>query len=377
VRSADVAVVGAGIIGASIAYYLARAGADVVLIDRAHTPAGATASGASAGGVRQQGRVAPELPVAIESIRMWNSLSDELQMDVCYHRGGMVVCTSDPEALPGLRARIERERAAGLDILLVEGQELRRLVPGLSPSILAGSYCSTDGHADPMRATCAFALAAERCGARVLWGCAVTGVRRDGTRLHGIETSQEPIACSTVILAAGAWTPKIAEQCGAPIPMVRPGFLQMMVTAPCPRMLDAVLGWVGQGISLKQAPTGGFVIGGGWPGRGAVDRYETHLLPGAMAKSAATTVALFPALAGVPVVRAWVGTESFARDDYPIISDLPGHPGMIVATGFSGHGFALAPGVGRRVAEWVTTGRRPDILRVFDICRFQAGMDPD
>jgi sarcosine oxidase subunit beta len=154
--------------------------------------------------------------------------------------------------------------------------------------------------------------------------------------------------------------------------MIRPGFLQMLSTARRPPRLEQVLGWVGQGISLKQAPTGGFVIGGGWPGRGNPERYETAALPGSVAKSAATAVALFPELASAPLLRAWVGIESFARDDYPILSAVPGHPGVIVATGFSGHGFAIAPGVGRRIAEWISTGRRPDILAPFDVGRFLA-----
>jgi sarcosine oxidase, subunit beta len=147
------------------------------------------------------------------------------------------------------------------------------------------------------------------------------------------------------------------------------------VTARRPHVLDQVLGWVGRGISLKQVPAGGFVIGGGWPGRGLVDRYQTELMPGAMAKSAATTVALLPATAGVPVVRAWVGAESFCLDDYPVISTLPDHPGLLVAAGFSGHGFALAPAVGRRVAEWVGTGKVPDLLAPFDVRRFPAGKE--
>lgn len=370
---ADAVVVGAGVIGASIAYHLARAGADTVLIDRAHAPAGGTASAASAGGVRQQGRVGPELPLAIESIQMWGTLGDELGMDLGYRRDGMAICTSDPEVVSQLRARVERERAAGLDVRVVEGDELRRLVPGLSPRIVAASYCPTDGHADPMRTTRAFSLAAERHGTRVLWQCPLTGVRRNGDRVVGVETPRGSIACNTAILAAGGWSPGVAERSGVQLPMIRPGFLQMIVTARCSHMLDRVLGWVGHGVSLKQAPAGSFIIGGGWPGRGDLDRYETQLLPGSIAKSAATTVALFPALREVPAIRAWVGIESFSRDNYPIISGLPEHPGMIVAAGFSGHGFAIAPGVGRRVAEWVTTGRIPDVLRPFDIGRFPSG----
>jgi sarcosine oxidase subunit beta len=372
VRSADAVVVGAGVIGASTAYYLARAGVATILVERSHTPAGATASSASAGGVRQQGRVDPEIPLAIESIRMWRTLEDDLGMDLHYRRGGMAICTDRPDGLAGLQARVDRERGLGLeDVRLVEGDALRRLVPGIASRIVGASYCPTDGQADPMRTTRAFALGAERLGARLLWRCALTGLRRDGRSLAGVETSEGPIACRSVVLAAGAWTPALAERCGFPLPMIRPGFLQMLSTARRPPRLEQVLGWVGQGISLKQVPAGAFVIGGGWPGRGDLERYETAALPGSMARSAATAVALFPELASAPLVRAWVGIESFARDDYPILSAVPGHPGVIVAAGFSGHGFAIAPGVGRRLAEWISTARRPEILAPFDIARFQ------
>jgi sarcosine oxidase subunit beta len=283
----------------------------------------------------------------------------------------MTVCTDESAMVPALGQRVERERAMGLDIRLVEGEALHRLVPGLSPRIVAGSYCPTDGHADPMRTARAFSLAAERRGARVRFPCAVTGFRRDGQRIVGVETTDGPMACGTLVLAAGPWTHELASRGGVALPMLREGYLQMMVTVRRPHVLEQVLGWIGKGISLKQVPAGGFVIGGGWPGRGAVDRYETHLLPGSMAKSAATTVGLMPATANVPVVRAWVGAESFCRDEYPVISPVPGHPGLLVAAGFSGHGFALAPAVGRCVAEWLTTGRTPELLRPFDIRRFQ------
>lgn len=369
-RAADAVVVGAGVIGASIAYHLARDGADVVLLDRARPPAGATASGASAGGVRQQGRVKPEVPLAIEAIGMWKTLEDELGFDLHYRRGGMTICTDDPAAVPALRARVEAERAMGLDVQLVEGAALHRLIPALSPRIVVGSYCPSDGHADPMRTARAFSLAAERHGARIRFACGVDGLRREAGRIVGVETSEGPVATGAVVLAAGPWTHHVAARGGIALPMLREGFVQMMVTARAPHVLDQVLGWVGKGISLKQVPAGGFVIGGGWPGRGDVDAYRTDLLPGSMAKSAATTAALLPVSAAVPVVRAWVGPDSWCRDDYPVISRLPEHPGVLVAAGFSGHGFAIAPAVGRRVAEWLRTGRTPELLRPFDVERF-------
>jgi len=208
----DVLVAGAGVIGASIAYHLAKDGAKVTLLDRARPPAGATASGASAGGVRQQGRVRPELPLAIEAIGMWATLEAELEFDLHYRRGGMTICTDDPALVPALRARVDAERAVGLEVRLLEGEALHRLVPGLAPRIIAGSYCPTDGHADPMRTARAYSLAAERRGARVRFPCAVTGIVRDGPRIVGVETTEGPVACGTFVLAAGPWTHEVAAR---------------------------------------------------------------------------------------------------------------------------------------------------------------------
>jgi glycine/D-amino acid oxidase-like deaminating enzyme len=144
-----------------------------------------------------------------------------------------------------------------------------------------------------------------------------------------------------------------------------------MVSARRPHVLDQVLGWIGRGISLKQVPTGGFVIGGGWPGEGNLDTYETRLLPGSMAKSALVCAELLPGLAGTPVVRAWVGIEAFCDDDMPIVGPVDCPQGLVLAAGFSGHGFALAPAVGSLLADYVTTGQLSELLRPFGLDRFK------
>jgi sarcosine oxidase subunit beta len=130
------------------------------------------------------------------------------------------------------------------------------------------------------------------------------------------------------------------------------------------------LAWTGNGISLKQMPSGGFVIGGGWPGYGDPATYQTRLMPGSMAKSARTTMGLFPAIAGIPVMRAWVGIEAFGADGMQVVGPVPRVNGLIIAAGFSGHGFAIGPGVGALMADYLATGEWSPMLAPFTLERF-------
>jgi sarcosine oxidase subunit beta len=368
-ETAEVIVIGAGVVGSATAYYLAKAGVDVMLIDRRHPNTGGTASQASAGGVRQQGRVPVEIPLAIYSINLWGSLEAELEADLHYRRQGMTVVTDDENLIPSLAQRVTDEQSLGLGIELVQGSDLHELIAGLSPRILAGSYCATDGHADPLSTINAFVGAARRLGARTKWQHPVERLVIDKDRITAVKTSGGTIGCRYAILAAGYWSRAIAATVGIDLPFEYFP-LQMMVTARRPHRLDQVLGWIDHGISLKQVPSGGFVIGGGWPGQATPQTYQTRLMPGSMAKSAYTTVNLFPSLAGVPIVRAWLGIEAFCVDEMQIVGPVASAGGLILAAGFSGHGFAIGPGVGSLIAEYVATGRWSEMLTPFGIERF-------
>jgi len=372
-QTTDVVVIGAGIVGSAAAYYLARAGVKVTLIDRRLPVASGAATQACAGGVRQQGRAPVEIPLAIYSIDLWTRLETELESDLDYRQEGMTVLVDDDVLIPLLSNRIKTEQSQGLGIKLVEGTDLHDLVEGLSPQMVAGSYCSTDGHANPMATINAFIGAARRLGARMKWNCPAESLIIGNDRITAVKTPQGNINCRYAILSAGYWSRSIAAAVGIDLPFqFFP--LQMMVTARRPPVLDQVLGWVGHGISLKQVPGGGFVIGGGWPGHGDPENYQTHLMPGSMAKSARTVVDLFPSLASVPIVRGWVGIEAFCEDELQIIGPVSSPDGLFLATGFSGHGFATGPGVGALIAEYVTTGHLSDMIKPFGIERFR---DPE
>ena len=168
-KSTDVIVIGAGIVGSSTAYYLAKAGFEVTLIDSRRPISGGSATQACAGGVRQQGRVPVEIPLAIYSIDLWTRLEAELDDDLEYRQDGMTVLADDEKQIPSLSERVKTEQSLGLDITLLRNSDLHDLIPGLSPDMLAGSYCPTDGHANPMRTVNAFIAAAQRLGVRLKW----------------------------------------------------------------------------------------------------------------------------------------------------------------------------------------------------------------
>ena len=367
----DIIIVGGGVAGSACAYFMAKAGLKVRLCEARGLITSGIASQASAGGVRQQGREAPEIPLAIHSIGIWAALEDELQADLHYRRRGMTVCVHEQASLDRLYRRVEAERALGLDINVVEGGELHELVPGLSPRMIAGSYCPTDGQADPIRTTAAFAAAAARLGAEILPHTPVRSLMMSGDRVAGVVSDKGEMPCGRVVLAAGAWSRELAAGAGLELPF-RPVGLQMMVTAKRPRQLHQVLSWVGQGLSLKQSPDGGFVIGGGWPGEVDPATYRADTIPGAMAKSARVAAGIFPVLNKVPVVRAWLGIEAFCVDHIPVLGPAGGVDGLIVAAGFSAHGFALAPAVGSLLAKYATAGIIDPLLEPFSPDRFSG-----
>lgn len=351
---ADVAVVGGGVIGCATAYELARRGVDVVVLEAATVSSGA--SGASAGGVRQQGRDLRELPLAMRAIERWRTLGEELCADLHYRRDGNLTLAESEEELAALEARVARERALGLDVRIVDRDELRELVPDISPRVRGGSWCPSDGHAMPSLVTYAFARAAVRAGARIVERTRVTGIVVRSDRIDGATTTAAPVSCRAVVVAAGAWSAEVARTAGLAIP-VEPCGLQMLVTEPMPHRLRPVLGSVGRRLSLKQLPGGAYLIGGGWPATCDARARRTRLRPESISGSASDATAVLPLLSGARLVRAWAGIEGMAVDDVPLLGHVPGIEGLVLACGFSGHGFALAPAVGEAIAELVTTGR--------------------
>jgi sarcosine oxidase subunit beta len=265
------------------------------------------------------------------------------------------------------------QRALGLEIELVEGADLRELSPGFAPQIVAGTYTPTDGHANPVATTNAFAHAAQREGAELRLGARVTGLQSVGDRISGVETSEGTIGADHVVLAAGAWSRDLVRPFGIDLP-IEPAGLQMILGRPMPKLLRQVVQAHGRPLSLKQLRDGNYLIGGGWPGDIDMVAGIGSTRPESIDGSLRTASAIFPAIAEMEIERSWVGVEGIALDEIPVIDRLPGYEGCTVAAGFSGHGFALSPITGQLISEWVLDGSPSIPLGAFSAGRF-ASMD--
>ena len=365
----EVVVIGGGVQGASIAYHLTRAGARVTLLERWGIAAGA--SGASAGGVRHQGRDLREFPLAFRAIDRWLHLEQELNADLHYRREGHATTIEDGADLPSLQDSGEEQRAHGLDIYLVQGDELRHLIPGVAPSVIAVAYTPHDGHADPTLTTQAFANAAKRQGARVRSGVTVTAISISGGRATGVGTTDGAVAADAVVLAAGAWSMGLAAGIGLDL-HCSPDAYQALTTQPMAPHLAQVLGSIRRTISLKQLPDGRYLLGGGWPGQFALNDPRGQVIEANVARNIAEAVAILPDVARAVVQEGWIGIDAHGHDEVPVLGPVDGIDGLVVATGFSGHGFALSPAVGEAIAGLITTGASPIDISRLSLDRFHG-----
>ena len=365
--NASYLVIGGGVVGSSIAWHLARRGADVSLIEARSIAA--VASGASAGGVRQQGRDPREMPLAIAAIARWKNLEDELHADLHYYRDGHLQVYENEAGVEAGKKSIAAQQALGLDIELVEGKALSELAPGLAPQVIAGRYTHNDGHANPTLTTQAFASAATRAGAVVREGVEVIRLLARGDRVIGAETNTEVGHADHVIVATGAWTRGLVLPLGVDLPLQAHG-LQMILTKQMPPLLKQVVGAYGRPLSLKQLREGNYLIGGGWPGD--IDMISGQGTPRDenVRSSYRTAADILPALNATTIERTWVGVEAICVDEVPIIGPVPGYEGVTVAAGFSGHGFALSPITGQLVSEFVLDGVPSISLDAFGADRF-------
>ena len=369
----DVVVVGGGVEGCSIAYHLAGDGVRVCLLERWEIAAGA--SGASAGGVRHQGRDLREFPLAFRAIERWQTLEEELGADLEYRRGGHATTIEHEEDLAELAKSVLIQRSAGLDLQLVEDDDLRALIPGISPNIIAAAYSPNDGHANPTKTTQAFAKAAERAGTVIRCGTEVTGIATTGGRVAGVETADGRVAADNVVLAAGAWSIPLATAIDVNLHCSPDGY-QAMTTFPVEPHLTQVLGSIRRLISLKQLPDGRYLLGGGWPGTFSLNAPRGECVEENIAGNHEAGAALIPHVASAEIDQTWIGIDAHGHEEVPVLGAIEGLDGLIVATGFSGHGFAISPAVGEAIAGLITAGRSPIDIDALAHSRF-AGVVTD
>ncbi|MDP6346162.1 MAG: FAD-binding oxidoreductase [Alphaproteobacteria bacterium] len=415
-RSADIVIIGAGIAGAASAYYLAKGGAKVVVCEKGEV-AGEQSS-RNWGFVRQQGRDPAEIPLMMACNRIWRELERELNADLEWLANGNVVTFADEAERAAWEGWRDTARDFGLHAELLDRSGLDRLIPGHAFDCLGGIHTESDGQAEPTKVTAAFRRAAEGRGAEFLTHCAAYEVETEAGAVAGVLTERGGIRAPVVVCAAGAWSGRLLRTLGLKLPQIwLKGSVARTTAAP---IISHTATWTGVAFrqrrdgtmnlatrstdhdltidSLLNLPafTGGYLRNR----RGVhlhLNRLFLDLFAGRFSKAAlrreltrhrildpepnhrmlAQTLTelrrILPPAAEVEIDRSWAGYVDLTPDMLPTIDRLEQPAGLVLATGFSGHGFGMGPIVGKLVSELILDGEPSLDLSAFRFSRFNDG----
>ncbi|MCF4985408.1 NAD(P)/FAD-dependent oxidoreductase, partial [Pseudomonas syringae] len=329
---------------------------------------GSHSSGVNYGGVRRQGRPLSQLPLSQQAHQIWGNLRELIGIDGEYQRSGHLKLARSEQDMNALRAYAEASQGFGLDLQLLDRDQLRARYPWAGDVAVGASLCADDGHANPRLVSPAFARAARRAGALVFEQAPVSDVSHDGNVFVVSTTSGLTLRATWLLNCAGAWAAALAAQFNEPVPMYS-GHPAMLVTEPLPMFMDVSTGVEGGGIYARQVARGNCVLGGG---QGfALDPARTRPGHAAVLDILRNAVELYPPLAGAQAIRTWSGTEGYLPDREPVLGPSLNRPGLLHGFGFAGAGFQIGPAAGEALAEWVCDGASRISLDAFSIGRFQ------
>ena len=351
----DIVIVGGGVNGCAAAYHLAREGHAVTVVER-YAPA-AMASGWTLAGVRQSAREPAELPLAMAAIEIWPTLDEELGAATGYRRKGNLRLARTEREVEIIRDLVAAQSRAGLDLrFLGSNDEVRAIAPAVAPTVLAASFCPTDGHADPHATVAAFRRAAERHGAVFRLGENVLSIELSNGAVRGVTTDAGRIGCGACLVAGGVRSNDLLEGLSLAVPM-RVTTTTVIQSDPVPPLLEQVLGTATANFAARQQIDGRMrVSGGSRPWHGVIEEGATPAVRptfDAIAATIAVGTAALPALRDLRLSRFWTGLIDLTPDGLPVIESAPEADGLVIACGFSGHGFGIAPVIGRVLRDLV------------------------
>lgn len=372
--TADVIVVGSGIIGSSIAYYLAKKGVKNILVLEKNDNIGDGQSARNGGGVRQSGRDPRELPLAMYGIKnLWPHLSEELGWNVEYHQDGNLRLGKTEKHLEILRGLTKRANDVGLEVTMIDADEVKARNPWLTDEIIGASWCPTDGHANPMVTTLAFYRRARQMGVHYISGEGVTKLEKVKGKIRKVFTDAGNVyEAETVVLAAAYQSRWIAKTVGIDIPM-NVGKLEALVTEAEVPMFNQMLGVADAGFYGHQCENGTFVFGGGSGIRsGATGEGFAATSSLDISAECRAVIGYIPKLKNAKIVRSWAGWGDIVTDGVPVIDAVSEVPGLYLACGMSGHGFGIGPAVGDAMSDLILKGTTPCDISGLKYDRFRS-----
>ena len=378
INVADYVIVGGGIYGCTVAWELAKAGEDALLLE-----AKSIASGASGGlgerGVRANGRDLRELPLMRLAYQIWPDLHEQIAGFTGYRRLGHLLLIEREVDLAGAAAQVWMQNQQGIESHLLDTGQLRELEPQIGENVIAAIYCPKDGVADHTATTRAMANAAHESGARIIENAPVTGLTRQGDTVVRIratingEDTEIAVGKQVILLSNAHAAGFVLDNLGIELPIWRMWPQVMALAADTPPPMTHLIGHAHRTLAIKPLPDGRVMISGGWRGHWNEATGQGEPIAEQVEGNRLEAVAVYPALADVPVDEVFSDrAEMISVDGIPIIDTLPGAANMLVGVGWSGHGWAISPAVGKLMAQWVLSGERPALLEVFAYGRFSA-----
>ncbi len=418
-KQADVVVIGGGIAGICTAYYLSKTGVSVFVCEKGRV-AGEQSS-RNWGWIRQQGRDPDELPLAIEANRLWDEIAADLDEDIHFTRTGVLFATNDEKRLASFHEWLKVAEQHQLDTRLLSGSEANSLLKGGNDNWIGGLITPSDARAEPFTTVPAIARAVSRYGGLIRENCAVRGIALSAGRVSEVITEHGPIKTNTVLCAGGAWSSRFLRNLGISLPQLTVKGT-VVRTAPAPDIFPGAAAIVDLGIRRRK--DGGYTIATGtthdhfvvkdsfrnfvrfipamresfgtidirvtsntftdlvsghrWRNDEQSPFERTRILNPAASKKALKRIKRdiqkwVPALSDVPFEQAWAGMIDTTPDVVPVLDQIESHPGLFVATGFSGHGFGIGPATGRIMADMVQGKSEAHNLSRFRFARFHDG----
>ena len=371
-QTAEVIIIGSGVIGNAAAYYLACKGRKVIVLEGSDN-IGNGGSSRNGGGVRQSGRDPRELEMVMWGIQnLWPHLHEELDADVEYVQKGNLRLGKTAAHMQILQKLTDSAVKCGLDVRMIDAQEVRRINPYLSEEVIGASWCPTDGHANPMKTTLAYYRKARTLGVRFITGEKVVRLEKIHGKLRKVITEKNVYEAEKVLVAAGYESREIIRTVGIDVPMIKQK-MQCLVTEAEPRMFEQMLGTAEADFYGHQSSHGSFVFGGS-SGQEGYESDKDRLIASSISVPCICRGILkyFPNLAETKIVRAWTGWIDPCVDGIPVMSNVEEAEGLYLATGFSGHGFGIAPAAGYHLSQMICEEEPVVDMRAFRYDRFKA-----
>ena len=368
-------MIGAGIMGLSIAYHLARLGVrDVTVVDKSYLCGGA--SGRNGGGIRAQWSSEANVRLMQESIRMCQDFANEFKINVWLRQGGYLFLARSEDKRRALEDSCKLQRECGLSTRMLSPREAQKIVPELSTDgVVAATFNPDDGVVFPWPFVWGFAQAATKLGAEVSTFTDVIGIDLHGTTIEGVRIrdkagGEHRIATNKIVNAAGAWSPEIAKLAGVELPN-KPHRHEICSTEPLKPWLKPLVADLGNGLYFSQS-TRGEIVGGIGQERVApgLDQNSSFAFLGLYARALVSTC---PILGDVKVLRQWSGCYDLTPDGNPIIGGVDGVEHFYQASGFMGHGFMMAPVMGKLIAEHIAKENHLPMFDRWNLRRFKEG----